>query len=59
MQDLEYYEMEILYRLLLQVKLRLSLTETDAVESGGEPTPPLKDRVVAAARVLAGRSNGH
>ena len=58
-QDLEYEEWEILYRLLLQVKLRVSLTETDAMERGDEPTPPLRERVVAAARVLAGRSNGH
>lgn len=58
-RDLEFDEWEILYRLLLQVKLRVSPTETDAVSSGEEPRPPLRERVVAAARVLAGRSNGH
>jgi hypothetical protein len=58
-RDLAYEEWEILYRLLLQVKLRVSLTETDAMESRDEPKPPLRERVVAAARVLAGQSNGH
>jgi hypothetical protein len=58
-RDLEYEEWEILYRLLLQVKLRVSPTETDAMESRDEPRPPLAARVVAAARVLVGQSNGH
>jgi hypothetical protein len=58
-RDLAYEEWEILYRLLMQVKLRVSLTETDAMESRDEPKPPLRERVVAAARVLAGQSNGH
>jgi hypothetical protein len=58
-RDLAYEEWEILYRLLLQVKLRVSLTDTDAMESGDEAKPPLRERVVAAARVLAGQSNGH
>jgi hypothetical protein len=58
-RDLAYEEWEILYRLLMQVKLRVSLTETDAIESSDEPKPPLRERVVAAARVLAGQSNGH
>jgi hypothetical protein len=58
-RDLAFEEWEILYRLLLQVKLRVSLTETDAMERDEEPTPPLRKRVVAAARVLAGQSNGH
>jgi hypothetical protein len=58
-RDLAYEEWEILYRLLLQVKLRVSWTETDAMESREEPKPPLRERVVAAARVLAGQSNGH
>jgi hypothetical protein len=58
-RDLAFEEWEILYRLLMQVKLRVSLTETDAMESRDEPKPPLRERVVAAARVLAGQSNGH
>jgi hypothetical protein len=58
-RDLAFEEWEILYRLLLQVKLRVSLTETDAMEGDEEPTPPLRKRVVAAVRVLAGQSNGH
>ena len=58
-RDLTYEEWEILYRLLMQVKLRVSLTETDAMESREEAKPPLRERVVAAARVLAGQSNGH
>jgi len=45
--------------LLLQVRLRVSTTGTDAVESTDEGTPPLRERVAAAARVLAGQSNGH
>jgi hypothetical protein len=58
-RDFEFEEWEILYRLLLQVRLRVSPTETDAMASGDEQKPPLRERVVAAARVLAGRSNGH
>jgi hypothetical protein len=58
-RDLAYEEWEILYRLLLQVRLRTSLTETDAMESSEEGKPRLRERVVAAARVLAGQSNGH
>ncbi len=58
-RDFDFEEWEILYRLLLQVRLRVSATGTDAVESADEPKPALRERVVAAARVLAGRSNGH
>jgi hypothetical protein len=58
-RDFDFEEWEILYRLLLQVRLRVSLTETDAVDSKDEPKPALRERVVAAARVLAGQSNGH
>lgn len=58
-RDFAFEEWEILYRLLLQVRLRVSATGTDAVESAEEPKPPLRERVVAAARVLAGQSNGH
>jgi len=58
-RDFDYEEWEILYRLLLQVRLRMSVTSTDAVESAEEPKPALRERVVAAARVLAGHSNGH
>jgi hypothetical protein len=56
--ELAFEEWEILYRLLLQVRLRVSPTETDAMERGDGPAPPLRERVAAAARVLAGRSNG-
>jgi hypothetical protein len=58
-RDFDFEEWEILYRLLLQVRLRVSATGTDAVKSDDEPKPALRDRVVAAARVLAGQSNGH
>ena len=58
-RDFAFEEWEILYRLLLQVRLRVSATGTDAVESVDEPKAPLRERVVAAARVLAGQSNGH
>jgi hypothetical protein len=58
-RDLDFEEWEILYRLVLQVKLRVSVTGGDALESDEEPTPPLRQRVVAAVRVLAGQSNGH
>ena len=58
-RDFDFEEWEILYRLLLQVRLRVSSTGTDAVEIAEEPKPPLRERVVAAARVLAGQSNGH
>ena len=58
-RDFDFEEWEILYRLLLQVRLRVSATGTDAVESAEEPTPPLRERVAAAVRVLAGGSNGH
>ena len=58
-RDFDFEEWEILYRLLLQVRLRVSATGTDAVETADEPKPPLRERVVAAARVLAGQSNGH
>jgi hypothetical protein len=44
---------------MLQVRLRVSATGTDAVESAELPKPALRERVVAAARLLAGQSNGH
>src|SRR5437773_2769406 len=58
-RDFDFEEWEILYRLLLQVRLRVSATETDALDSADEPKPALRERVAAAARVLVGRSNGH
>ena len=58
-RDFDFEEWEILYRLLLQVRLRVSATGTDAIEGSEEPNPALRERVVAAARVLAGQSNGH
>ena len=57
-KELDFEEWEILYRLLLQVRLRLSPTETDDVDAREEEVPPLRERVKAAARVLAGRRNG-
>jgi hypothetical protein len=57
-RDLDFEEWEILYRLLLQVRLRISPTETDAVEPRDEALPPLRERVATAVRVLAGQSNG-
>ena len=56
--DLDFEEWEILYRLLLQVRLRLSPTESDKVDVRDEPLPPLRERVAAAVRVLAGQQNG-
>jgi hemoglobin-like flavoprotein len=58
-RDFDFEEWEILYRLLLQVRLRVSGTGTDALDTAHEPKPALRERVAAAARVLAGRSNGH
>ena len=58
-RDFDFEEWEILYRLLLQVRLRVSPTETDAVETDEEPKLALRERVAAAVRVLAGQSNGH
>jgi hypothetical protein len=58
-RDYDFEEWEVLYRLLLQVRLRVSATETDALESAEEPKPALRERVAAAVRVLAGQSNGH
>jgi len=58
-RDFDFEEWEILYRLLLQVRLRISATGTDALETATEPKPALRERVAAAARVLAGQSNGH
>jgi hypothetical protein len=56
--DLDFDEWEILYRLLLQVRLRLSPTESDKVDAREEPVPPLRERVAAAVRVLAGQRDG-
>jgi hypothetical protein len=56
--ELSFEEWEILYRLLLQVRLRLSPTETDAMERRDQPAPPLRERMAAAVRVLAGHTNG-
>lgn len=58
-RDFDFEEWEILYRLLLQVRLRVRATGTDAVESSEATKPALRERVAAAARVLAGQSNGH
>src|SRR5437773_5083391 len=58
-RDFDFEEWEILYRLLLQVRLRVSATGTDALETATEPKPALRERVATAVRVLAGQSNGH
>ena len=57
-RDFAFEEWEILYRLLLQVRLRVG-TGTDALDTADDPKPALRERVAAAARVLARRSNGH
>jgi hypothetical protein len=48
--DFDFEEWEILYRLLLQVRLRASATRTDAVEPADEPRPALRERVAEAPR---------
>src|SRR2546425_13286768 len=58
-RDFDFEEWEILYRLLLQVRLHVSATGTDALETATEPKPALRERVAAVVRVLAGQSNGH
>jgi hypothetical protein len=57
--DVPFEEWEILYRIFMQVRLRVSAVETDAMEPERETVAPLRERVVAAARVLAGHTNGH
>ena len=57
--DLDFEEWEILYRLLLQVRLRLSPTETDSLSAAEDGISPLSERAAAAVRVLAGQRNGH
>lgn len=58
-RDLTFEEWEILYRIVLQVRLRISATETDALDPTEEPAPPFRERIATAARVLAGHTNGH
>lgn len=53
--ELDYEQWEILYRLLLQVRLRTSPLESDAVVPRAEPIPPIRHRLaglVAAFRRL-------
>jgi hypothetical protein len=53
--ELDFEQWEILYRLLLQVRLRTSLLETDALEPDAEPIPPVAHRlagILAAVRSL-------
>jgi hypothetical protein len=53
--ELDFEQWEILYRLLLQVRLRTSPLETDAIEPNAEPIPTIAHRVaglVAAFRSL-------
>jgi hypothetical protein len=53
--ELDFEQWEILYRLLLQVRLRTSLLESDALVPDEEPAPPIARRLaglVAAFRSL-------
>jgi len=53
--ELDYEQWEILYRLLLQVRLRMSPVDTDALDPAQAPTPALAQRlagIVAALRAL-------
>ena len=52
--DLDYEQWEILYRLLLQVRLRTSPLESDAVVPEAEPIPTIVQRLTGL--VLAFRS---
>ncbi|MDQ6858124.1 MAG: hypothetical protein M3Z65_03920 [Chloroflexota bacterium] len=52
--ELDFEQWEILYRLLLQVRLRTSPLETDAVVEDEEPIPPIAHRL--SGLVLAFRS---
>jgi len=49
--ELDFEEWQILYRLLLQVRLRLSPLETDALEPRTEPIPT-RDRLAGLANAL-------
>ena len=53
--ELDFEQWEILYRLLLQVRLRVSPVETDALVATAEPVPPIGQRLgglLAAFRLL-------
>ena len=52
--DLDFEEWEILYRLLLQVRLRLSPTETDSLTAAEDGVSPLRERAAAAVRGARG-----
>jgi hypothetical protein len=52
--DLDYEQWEILYRLLLQVRLRRSPLESDAVEPKAETVPPLRQRLAGIVSALRG-----
>jgi hypothetical protein len=56
--ELDYQQWEILYRLLLQVRLRVSATESDAVVPDREPAPPLGDRLAAVRDAVSALVNG-
>ncbi|CAN5139569.1 hypothetical protein BH18CHL2_BH18CHL2_06990 [soil metagenome] len=51
--ELEYEEWGVLYRLLMQVRLRTSDVGTDAVVAEREPAQPLGARLAALLRALA------
>lgn len=50
--DLSYEEWEVLYRILLQVRLRRSPTGTDAVGREGNGRPGVRERIGAAIAAL-------
>ena len=52
--DLPFEEWEILYRLLLQVRLRTSPVETDALVAEEEPVPNLRQRLRGLAAAFRG-----
>ena len=52
--ELDYEQWEILYRLLMQVRLRTSLVESDALEPAQEPVPRIAQRVAGIAAAVRG-----
>jgi hypothetical protein len=50
--DLDYEQWEVLYRLLLQVRLRKNPVGTDAVDAKTDPVPPLRTRLAGIISAL-------
>lgn len=50
--ELDYEQWEILYRLLMQVRLRTSVVETDALEPAQEPVPAIARRLAGIAAAI-------